>query len=1031
MNARAKGASMPSKAIRVMMNIALALSVCAGIPGRALAAESVEVTVGDDIPYAGYSTTHMHADGEIAYCADPSAATPAAGTYSKSSVDDDKLIAAMWFSYGAPGFDESMFPSTWYDGSAWDDEKYLVASHVLISFAYLGSRDGAAYGTNADFEEWAKSDLLGTTWDKVRDRAGEVSTGFTAYCIHTGSATQALMSFKWEKGGVKLAKEDAKAGNEPQGDAELNGAKFDIVNTSGKYALVGGRYYADGEVVKTVTAKWDAGAAAYVASTGDDELPLGTYEVKESASPEGYLGSDWSKTAKVASKGQVVDLAGDACKDDVIRGGVQVTKSDRELGKSEALGGDSHGAKKTGSTLSGIEFTISNASAAKVLVGGEWHEPGEAVKTIATAWNEEAGAYTAQTAADELPYGTYTVQETKTNGSYLLTDGEPKTFQVRTDGEVVKATAEGGALEFRDQVARNDLELVKMAEDTNASLQVAFKLTNLATGEAHVLATDANGNASTASSWNRHSSSTIANDALLGSDSIKASDMDPRAGIWFGLGEDGGVAEVNDGLAALPYGTYELEELRSDANEGYELVKKTFVVERDSGVAKAVWMSLDDRQGPKVRTEATDKADGDHVAQASGQTTIVDAVWYENLKTDGTEYALTGTLMVKSTGEPLKDAEGNAVTATKTFKPKTASGQVELEFTFDSSLLAGEDVVAFESLMSGGVEVAVHADIDDGDQTVHFIGIHTTASDKSDGDKLVTGTEVTVVDEVTYEGLTAGAEYELQATLIDSETGEPVMVKDGLVEKQVTGTATFTPEEVDGAQLVELSFDGTDLGGKSLVVYEKLFAADVQLASHEDPTDEGQTVTVVEIGTTLVDASDGDHVITSGKVKLTDTIEYKGLVPGEAYTVHGTIMVKSTGEALADEDGNPVTATATFTAEASEGAVEVAFEFDASSLKEGDELVAFEELLTAEGNLAAAHQDMNDAGQTVVMDSPDTPEAPESPYDKTGADAPAVPPLALAGALIAAAGAAALAFALKRRGKVGGEDGEASEEVSE
>ncbi len=1028
MNARAKGASMPSKAIRVMMSIMLVLSVCAGIPGRALAAESVEVTVGDDIPYAGYSTTHMHADGEIAYCADPSAATPAAGTYSKSSVDDDELIAAMWFSYGAPGFDESMFPSTWYDGSGWDDDKYLVASHVLISFAYLGSRDGAAYGTNADFEEWAKSELLGTTWDKVRDRAGEVSTGFTAYCIHTGSATQTLMSFKWEKGGVKLAKEDAEAGNEPQGDAELNGARFDIVNASGKYALVGGRYCADGEVVKTVIAKWDANAAAYVASTGDDELPLGTYKVKESASPEGYLGSDWSKTAKVTSKGQIVDLAGDACKDDVIRGGVQVTKSDRELGKSEALGGDSHGAKSAGSSLSGIEFTISNASAAKVLVGGEWHKPGEAVKTIATAWNEEAGAYTAQTAADELPYGTYTVQETKTNGSYLLTDGEPKTFQVRTDGEVVKATSDGGALEFRDQVVRNDLELVKMAEDTNASLQVAFKLTNLATGEAHVLATDANGNASTASSWNKHSSSTNANDALLGSDPIKASDMDPRAGVWFGLGEDGGVAEVNDGLAALPYGTYELEELRSDTNEGYELVKKTFVVERDSSVAKAVWMSLDDKQGPKVRTEATDKADGDHVAQASGQTTIVDAVWYENLKTDGTEYALTGTLMLKSTGEPLADAEGNAVTAAKTFKPKTASGQVELEFTFDSSLLAGEDVVAFESLMSGGVEVAAHADIDDGDQTVHFLDIHTTAADKSDGDKLVTGTEATVVDEVTYEGLTPGAEYALEATLMDAETGEAVTAEDGT---PVTGTATFKPEAEDGAQAVELSLDASGLGGKKLVVFERLSLDGALLASHEDLADEGQTVTACGIGTKLTDAADGDQVVTIGKVKLTDTIEYKGLVPGGAYTVHGTIMVKSTGEALADEDGNPVTATATFTAEASEGAVEVTFQFDASSLKEGDELVAFEELLTAEGNLAAEHQDMNDAGQTVVMDSPDTPEAPESPYDKTGADAPAVPPLALAGALIAAAGAVALAFALKRRGKGDGDDGDASEGVSE
>ena len=611
-----------------------------------------------------------------------------------------------------------------------------------------------------------------------------------------------------------------------------------------------------------------------------------------------------------------------------------------------------------GSTLSGIEFTIANASEHKVLVGDKWFEPGDVIETIATAWNPEEGAYTAQTAADELPYGTYTIQETKTNDSYLLTDGTPRTFQVRAEGVLVAGDRYERPLEFFDQVVRNDLEIVKMAEDTNASLQVAFKVTNVSTGESHVLVTDRNGNVSTASSWNKHSSNTNGNDGLLSSENIKASDMDSKAGIWFSLGEDGSNAAVDDGLSALPYGKYVLEELRSDSNEGYDLVTKTFVIERDSTAAKPVWMSLDDKEGPKIQTEETDKADGDHVAQASAETTLVDTVWYENLKNDGTEYTVTGTLMVKSTGEALLDADGNAITATKTFKPRQEAGEVELEFTFDSSLLAGEDIVAFESLFSEGVEVAVHANIADDGQTVHFLDIRTTAADQADGDKLVTGTEIVISDEVAYEGLVPGTEYTLEATLVDAETGEPVMVKDGLVEKQVTGSATFTPDEADGTQAVEIAFDGTGLGGKSLVVFEKLFAADVQLASHEDPSDEGQTVTVAEIGTKLTDAADGDQIIVTGKVKLIDTVEYKGLVAGDTYTVHGTLMVKSTGEALADVEGNPVVASAEFVAEKANGIVDVTFEFDASSLNEGDNLVAFEECLTAEGNLAAVHQDI-------------------------------------------------------------------------
>lgn len=142
-------------------------------------------------------------------------------------------------------------------------------------------------------------------------------------------------------------------------------------------------------------------------------------------------------------------------------------------------------------------------------------------------------------------------------------------------------------------------------------------------------------------------------------------------------------------------------------------------------------MSLDDKEGPKVQTEATDASDGDHVAQVSGEVTLSDTVYYENLKTDGTEYTVTGTLMLKSTGEALVGADGNPVTASKTFRPKQRSGEVELQFAFDGSLLAGEDVVAFESLVSGGVEVAVHADIDDEGQTVHLVGIGTTATDQS------------------------------------------------------------------------------------------------------------------------------------------------------------------------------------------------------------------------------------------------------------------------------------------------------------
>ena len=1010
-----------SKIVRVAMTMALVLSV-AIVPAKAYASGDVNVTIGKNLPYAGYETTQMSANGNDAYCIEPSRATPDAGTYPTSEAGD--LAAAMWFSYGAPGFDASMWPGSWYDGSGMDEDKSRVASHILLSYANLGSAAEATYGTNAEFASWAEREIAGNVWGQVNARANEVSMGFSAIRIHAGSDAQTLASFTWDRGGVKIAKVDAQAGASEQGDASLEGAEFAIVNESGTSSFVDGRSYADGETVMTISTSWDG--SGYTAQTASDALPCGSYRIVEVFAPEGYLPWDGGLEFTIEDDGQVVDLSGDPVQDDVIRGGVQVTKADAELGKSEAIGGNGHTPEGVGTTLSGIEFAITNASENKVLVGDAWYEPGEVVATVETEWDEEIGSYIAKTAPDALPYGTYTIQETATNDSYLLTDGEPKTFEIRTDGLVVTADAEGGELTFYNQVVRNDLKLSKKAEDTSASLQVPFAITNAATGETHVLVTDRNGQASTEASWNKHTYNTNGNDHLLEAEAIASEMMDPEAGIWFGLGEDGSSAPADDALAALPFGQYTLEELPCEANEGYELITKTFWIERDSGVAEAVWMTLDDQEGPKIGTQAADAADGDQTAQADEQVTIVDTVYYENLEFGGT-YTLTGTLMVKSTGELLLDAEGNPVTATKEFTANNTNGSVDIEFTFDASLLAGEDVVAFESLVKEGVEVAVHADIEDEGQTVHFVDIGTAATDAADGDKLVTGSEVVISDEVAFEGLTPGNTYTLEATLMDAETGEPLRTGVGLLATDVTATVEFTPEAAEGTQTVELSFDSTGLGGHRLVVFEKLLDAEgAVLAVHEDIEDEGQSVAVVEIGTALVDAADGDHMVENETVTVVDTVEYKGLVAGETYTAHGTIMDKATGLALEDSDGNPVTSTAEFVAKNSEGTVEVTFEFDASQLEEGAALVAFEEVLDVNGNVIAVHQDIDDEGQTVVVDNPETPG---TPYDKTGGDL--LPVWVLISALVVC-GAAAGAYTLRSRIRKDEQDTEkAPNEVSE
>ena len=80
------------------------------------------------------------------------------------------------------------------------------------------------------------------------------------------------------------------------------------------------------------------------------------------------------------------------------------------------------------------------------------------------------------------------------------------------------------------------------------------------------------------------------------------------------------------------------------------------------------------------------------------------------------------------------------------------------------------------------------------------------------------------------------------------------MVKDetaplNLQDKEVTGTAKFTPEKENGTASVKVEFNAKDLFTKygesvDLVAFEKLSSNGEVIAVHEDINDKGQTVTI-------------------------------------------------------------------------------------------------------------------------------------------------------------------------------------------
>ncbi len=247
--------------------------------------------------------------------------------------------------------------------------------------------------------------------------------------------------------------------------------------------------------------------------------------------------------------------------------------------------------------------------------------------------------------------------------------------------------------------------------------------------------------------------------------------------------------------------------------------------------------------------------------------------------------------------------------------------------------------------------------------------IHTTAYDASDSDHYIGVGTVKVTDKVEYSHLVAGKTYTVTGEVHDAKTGDVLKVNG----KTVTAEKTFTADESHGSVTVDFSFDNYDLAGKTLVVYETLTdAKGAKLAEHKDKDDVSQQVTVLtpKLSTSAVSEADNSKSVTAeGDATVTDYVRYTGLTAGQTYTLTGTLMDKSTKKAFEDADGNPVTATAEFTAEAESGTATVTFTFDASGIKTGTKLVAFETLST-NGIEIANHKDINDIDQTVTVKTP-------------------------------------------------------------
>lgn len=428
-----------------------------------------------------------------------------------------------------------------------------------------------------------------------------------------------------------------------------------------------------------------------------ENLPEGSYDIKETKAPKGYV-LDTKLRQITVNAGQTVTYE---CQDEPEKTKVEILirKQDAETGKGQA---------QAGLSLAGAEFHVAffdsffdnqNEIGVKVPLRS-WKLKSDADGVVRM---DEAHLISGDPFFEnnELPLGTITVWEMHAPEGYLV---DTVTHCIRTGTEQNgsnKALKIWNPVEIKEKIIRGDLKLVKAADKTLKRLSdIPFQITSKATGESHVILTDKNGEASTGAYWNPHTVNT--NEGKTSED-----------GIWFGEGTP------DNTRGALLYGTYLVEELSCKNNEDRMLIPAFEVeVTKEMRVIDLGTLTNDEHPVPEIGTRASDRETGTHNGKRTEQVTVIDRVKWKNLEI-GKEYVVKGTLMDKETKKPVLQ-DGKEVTAEKKLIPDTDSGEIQMEFTFDATKLNGEQVVVFEEVYLEEKLVAVHADLEDEGQSVTY-----------------------------------------------------------------------------------------------------------------------------------------------------------------------------------------------------------------------------------------------------------------------------------------------------------------------
>ena len=220
--------------------------------------------------------------------------------------------------------------------------------------------------------------------------------------------------------------------------------------------------------------------------------------------------------------------------------------------------------------------------------------------------------------------------------------------------------------------------------------------------------------------------------------------------------------------------------------------------------------------------------------------------------------------------------------------------------------------------------------------------------------------EVTVNDKFELKKLRKDFPYELRTKLVEKDN-----ISNVISEKSHQFFASDYSQEID----LKYTFNAKELEGKRLVVLAELHRlnrkGNTLVAVHKDINNVDETVVFPKIKTTARDKKDGGKDLFAGeKQTVKDKVSYFNLIIGRVYKVMGRLVDAETGEPILD-NGKEVTAEKEFTAETSNGFVELEFTFDARALA-GKTVVLFEDMYQDKIKIAT-HTDITDKEQSIYI----------------------------------------------------------------